>query len=117
MLSMINSRNYNSEEINLLYSLVENAVREQKSLDMDILITFIHPGDFFLSMSSPSGVTFQFNGLTWKKNNKVYNLLFQPRIRFRNHTDIIWLPIITYDEEHFSSGDLSMIKKENRFYS
>ncbi|MCQ2583407.1 MAG: hypothetical protein MJ160_05835 [Treponema sp.] len=112
---MITHKDYNPEEIDLLYSLVENSVAEHKALDMETLITVLHPGDFYLYKRSPSGETFQFNGLQWKKNNKIYNLLFQPQIRFHNHIPYIeWVPIITCDEEHFSSGDLSMIKKENR---
>lgn len=112
---MINSENYNSEEIDLLYSLVENAVAEQKPLDMFKVTSVLHSDDFFLFGRSSTGLTFQFNGLQWKKDNKKYNLLFQPQVRFHNNfPDIEWFPIITYDEKHFSSGDLSMIRKENR---
>lgn len=105
------------EEIDLFYSLIENAVSNDNPIDLSSIINFIHQGDFYLQGTSSSGLTFQFKDLKWTRDGKIYNLLIHPQINFKNSIPSInWLPIITYDENHFSSGDLSMIKKENRFY-
>lgn len=100
----------------LLYWIIENAVAEHVPINMYDISNYLQPGDFFLFGTSSTGLTFQFKDLKWVRDKKIYSLLFTPQIRFYNHfPDIEWIPIITYDEEHFSSGDLSMIKKENRF--
>lgn len=99
----------------LLYWIIENAVAEHVPINMYDISNYLQQGDFFLFGTSSTGLTFQFKDLKWVRDKKIYSLLFTPQIRFHNHfPDIEWIPIITYDEEHFSSGDLSMIKKENR---
>lgn len=106
------------EEKDLFYSLIENAVANDNSIDLSSILKFIHQGDFYLQGTSSSGLTFQFKDLKWTRDGKIYNLLIQPQINFKNSIPSInWLPIIIYDENHFSSGDLSMIRKENRLYS
>lgn len=106
------------EEKDLFYSLIENAVANDNPIDLSSILKFIHQGDFYLQGTSSSGLTFQFKDLKWTRDGKIYNLLIQPQINFKNSIPSInWLPIIIYDENHFSSGDLSMIRKENRLYS
>ena len=114
---MSNIKNYSADEIDFFYSLIENAVANDKPIDLSSIINFIHQGDFYLQGTSSSGLTFQFKDLKWTRDGKIYNLLIQPQINFKNSIPSInWRPIITYDENHFSSGDLTMIRKENRFY-
>ena len=109
---------YSAEEIDLLYTMVEDAVINHKPINMLEISEFLHPEDFFMNGRGPTGLMFQFKCLKRIRDNKVYNLLIQPQVRFSNSIpDIIWIPVITYTEEgHFSSGDLSMIKKENRVF-
>ena len=107
---------YSAETIGLLYTLVEDAVTNHKPINMLEISDFLHAEDFFMNGRGPTGLMFQFRCLKWVRGNKAYNLLIQPQVRLSNSIpDIVWIPVITYTEEgHFSSGDLSMIKKENR---
>ncbi|MCR5613231.1 hypothetical protein [Treponema sp.] len=112
---MITLQNYTSEEIDLLYSVVEDAVKNKKPVDLFSLHAIIKPGDFYLRGNAANGYVFQFNGLKWIEDGEIYNCLIQPQIRF-NDVLPIWVPVITYNDRNYSSsGRLSMIKKENRY--
>lgn len=106
---------YTPEEVDLLYSEMENAAQNHESVNMDKISGFIKPGDFYLYGSGANGLHFAFNGLKWIKDGTIYHCLIQPKIR---HGNILpeWYPVITVDDrEFFSSGNLDMIKKENRY--
>lgn len=45
------------EEIDLFYSLIENAVSKDNPIDLSSIINFIHQGDFYLQGTSSSGLT------------------------------------------------------------
>ena len=105
---------YSDKEIDLLYTMVEDAVINRKPINMLEISEFLNPEDFFMKGRGATGLMFQFKCLKWVKGNKEYNLLIQPQVRFSNNIpDIVWIPVITCTG-HFSSGDLSMIRKENR---
>lgn len=112
---MINYNNYTSEEIDKIYSLVENSIKNKTPINLSHILNILKPGDFYLEGSSSTGLTFQFNGLKWIKNGKIYICLIQPQ----SHKIAVspsWIPIISVEEKcYLSSGDLSMIKKENRY--
>ncbi len=55
---MINLQDYTSEEIDLLYSVVEDAVKNKKPVDLFKIDRIIKPGDFFLHGSAANGLTF-----------------------------------------------------------
>ena len=112
---MIHQQNYTKEEIDLLYSVVEDVVKNNKPVDLFKIDGIIKAGDFFLYGNAANGLVFQFNGLKWIENGEIYNCLIQPQIRFKDSLPA-WIPVITYnDKNHLSSGRLSMIKKENRY--
>ncbi|MBQ0003378.1 MAG: hypothetical protein KBT21_07550 [Treponema sp.] len=113
---MINYRNYTTEEIDLLYSIIEESVKSKKPICLMKIQGIIKTGDFYLYGSAAGGFVFQFNGLKWIEDGKIYNCLIQPQIRYKDCLPI-WVPVITYnDRNHMSSGCLSMIKKENRYF-
>ena len=72
------------------------------------------PGGFYLKGSTANGFVFQFDSLKWMENGEAFNCLIQPRAK-HGDPEIEWYPIITINESGGqSSGDLSMIRKENR---
>ncbi len=112
---MIGRREYSKEEIDTLYSVVEDAVAERKPVDMFKISRFIKTGDFYLISDGANGLLFSFDGLKWVKDNRIYCCLIQPQI-YGGDIMPTWYPVITYDDRsRSSSGDLSMIKKENRY--
>ena len=82
---MINLQNYTTDEIDLLYSVVEDAVKNNKPVDLFKIDGIIKAGDFFLYGNAANGLVFQFNGLKWIENGEIYNCLIQPQIRFNEH--------------------------------
>ena len=112
---MITMFEYTPEEVDLLYSVVEEAVRDRKSINMYRIEHIIRRGDFYLFGSGANGIVFTFEGLKWIEDNRIYICLIQPRI-YANKFEPSWIPVITVDERSFqSSGNLTMIKKENRY--
>lgn len=112
---MIDAQDYSTEEVDVLYSVVEDAVKNKKPIDLFKVHRILRTGDFFLYGSAAGGFVFQFNGLKWVENGEIYNCLIQPQFTHDNCLPT-WIPIITYnDRDHSSSGRLSMIKKENRY--
>ena len=112
---MITMFEYTPEEVDLLYSVVEEAVRDRKSINMYKIDYIIRRGDFYLFGSGANGLLFTFEGLKWVEDNRIYICLIQPRI-YANKFEPSWIPVITVDERSFqSSGNLTMIKKENRY--
>lgn len=109
---MIDLNTYTLDEIDRLYSVVENAVGQKRSVALHDIISILKPGDFYLDSIAANGPIFTFNGLRWKDRNRIYTCYIQPQVY---HGPIIeWYPVITMDQEYLSSGDLSMIKRENR---
>ena len=114
-ISMIAMFEYTTEEVDLLYSVVEDAVKNKKPIDMFKISSILKTGDFYLYGSGANGLLFTFNGLKWVENNRIYSCLIQPKIRSKNYFPV-WVPVISVDDrDHSSSGILSMIKKENRY--
>ena len=112
---MIDGRSYTTEEIGLLYSLVEEAVASHTAIRMITMNNVIKPGDFFFSGTGTNGLLFEFNGLKWVENGEIYIVRIQPR----NTTDYFpkWYPYISVNERTLiHSENLKMIKKENRYH-
>lgn len=112
---MIAMFEYTAEEVDLFYSVVEEAVKNRKPMEMYKIDTIIRESDFFLFGRGVNGLLFTFNGLKWVEDGRIYRCLIQPQIR-ENELLPVWIPVISVDDRTFSSsGDLSMIKKENRY--
>ena len=112
---MIAMFEYTAEEVDLFYSVVEEAVKNRKPVEMYKIDTIIRESDFFLFGRGVNGLLFTFNGLKWVEDGRIYRCLIQPQIR-GNDLLPVWIPVISVDDRTFSSsGDLSMIKKENRY--
>ena len=112
---MISPFEYTPEEVAYLYSEIEFAANNHESINMNKISNFIKTGDFYLCGSGANGLLFTFNGLKWIENGKIYHCLIQPQIR---HGNIMpkWYPVITVDDRTgSSSGNLHMIKRENRY--
>ena len=69
---MIHQQNYTKEEIDLLYSVVEDAILNNKPVDLFKIDGIIKSADFFLYGSAANGFVFQFNGLKWIENGEIY---------------------------------------------
>ena len=116
---MIAMFEYTAEEIDFLYSAVEEAVANHTHIsnsDMNKISKFIHAGDFYLDSVAANGLLFTFNGLKWvDTDGTIYVCMIQPH----QNKDIpwpVWEPVITVDDRtHSSSGQLQMIRKENRY--
>lgn len=113
---MIDIQNYTPSQVDLLYSIVEEAVLTREEIDFFKIIEFLKPEDFYLFGRGTNGLLFQFNGLKWVDDDgEIYNCLIQPQVRLKSLFPK-WYPVITYnDRDRSSSGILSMIKKENRY--
>ena len=106
---------YSAEEVDLLYSVVEDAVKNKKPIDMFKIEFIVRQGDFYLFGAGANGLLFSFNGLKWVDDNRIYRCLIQPQVWGREVLPV-WIPVISVDDRTFcSSGDLSMITKENRY--
>ncbi len=111
---MITKFEYTPQEIECLYSEVEKAVTSNKPLDLYKVSEFIKPGDFYMCGLAANGLTFAFNGLKWLKDGRIYTILFQPYPGKVISPE--WYPVISVnDRDGRSSGNLSMVKKENRY--
>lgn len=113
---MIQMFEYTKEEVDKLYSAVENSVQNHNPIDMQLISKIIHAGDLYLFGMSSGGPVFCFNGLKWVRDGRIYCCQIQPQ----NRGDVLpeWIPVITFDDRTWtSSGDLSMICKENRYLS
>ena len=112
---MIAMFEYSAEEVDLLYSVVEDAVKEKKPINLNKIESIIRQGDFYLFGAGVNGLLFSFDGLKWVDDNRIYRCLIQPQVWGREIFPV-WIPVISVDDRTFSSsGDLSMIKKENRY--
>ena len=116
---MITMFEYTAEEIDYIYSAVEEAAANRMPVDENKMLkisTFIHPGDFYMSSYvSGGGLSFIFNGLRWVKDGIVYTCQLESVIS-KDHLFPAWKPAITNDDRTLaSSGDLSMLKKEYRY--
>ncbi len=111
---MIQMFEYTVEEVDLLYSAIEEAAQNHIPINMQRLSQIIHAGDLYLFGFASGGPVFTFNGLKWVQDGRIFGVQIQSQIR----RDVLpeWFPVITYDDRCWSSsGDLSMIRKENRY--
>lgn len=114
---MIRMFDYSFEEVETLYSIVEESVKNKKPIDMQAISEIIKIGDFYLHGVGMGGELFTFNGLKWVDNNRIYYCLIQPQLR-NNKLSVQWMPVGSVDDRDYrSSGNLSMIQKENRYIS
>lgn len=113
---MINFYFYSSEQLDKIYSCVEEAVATRKPIKFWEIERFLLPGDFYwIGNASANGYVFEFNGLRWIEDGEIYSCRIQPQI-LPNSIIPEWVPIISRNERTgSSSGVLSMIKKENRY--
>lgn len=116
---MIGYGQYSSEIVDLLYTIVEEAVEKHEYIDIRKISPLLRRGDFYLYGDSSSGLVFAFDGLKWVRREDDKDRVYICLIAACNVNGCIapvWEPVITVDDrEHCSSGDLSMIKKENRY--
>lgn len=113
---MIDIYSYTTEEIDLLYSVVEEAVKTREPIEMYKIDHIVHRGDFCLTGSGANGLHFTFNGLKWVDDDgDIFTCLIQPQVIY-GCTEPMWYPVITInDRDRGSWGRLHMIKKENRY--
>ena len=99
------------EETEKLYDAVETAVKEKKPLEFP---AYVFP---VLQVGvAPTGPTFTIPGLLWMDDERnIYQAWMQ--IEFRSKSaDLPGLYVVgTKNPDGHSSGDVSMIKKENRY--
>lgn len=114
---MIEPFEYSIAEIELLYSIIEKAVQNKDGINVSIVSDFIRSGDFCCVGSAANGLLFEFRGLKWIVDGKIYRCRFQPHVIHGNPFPV-WYPVISTEEQSgTSSGDISMFTKENRYYS
>ncbi len=116
---MIEMGDYSREEIDFIYTAVEEAVKTHGSVNINKISEFIRNGDFYLCGQGSNGTFFTFNGLKLVEKHgdedRIYTCLIQPTYKYGAYQPD-WKPVITIDDRfHSSSGDLHMIKKENRY--
>ncbi|MBR1599258.1 MAG: hypothetical protein IJ661_10185 [Lachnospiraceae bacterium] len=112
---MIDVLSYTAEEMDILYSAVEDAVKNKTHIDMIKVVRTIRPGDLYLWGEGTNGLYFAFNGLKWVEENDIYYVLIQLQISHGYYTPQ-WYPVFANSENNFyGQGKLSMIKKENRY--
>lgn len=114
---MIDLKTYTKEEMDLLFTVVENAVEGDLLLSID---NIVKPGDFYLVGSAANGLLFTFNGLTWEKDGVKYDALLQPWI-YKDNPIPTWRVVITRSlngkYQGCSSGNTDMIKTTYRKYA
>ena len=116
---MIAMFEYTAEEIDYIYSAIEEAAASRKPIDenkMFVISGFIHPGDFYMRGNvSGGGLSFSFNGLRWIRDGIIYTCQLES-VLSRKHIFPAWKPAITNNDQTLtSSGDLSMLRKEYRY--
>ena len=99
------------EELEKLYDAVETAVQEKKRLQF--------PENVFPVLQvgiAPTGPTFTIPGLLWMDDERnIYQAWMQIELHGKR-ADLPGLYVVgTKSPDGFSSGDISMIKKENRY--
>ena len=115
MRTVVSIQEYTTKEIDAIYSAVEDAVNKREPVDVFTISEIIKPGDFYLRGAAANGLVFMISGLKWVEDGRIYTCLLQPRVNY-GAVWPEWYPVITIDDrEGCSSGDLSMIKRENRY--
>ena len=115
---MIDMFEYTRDEVDFIYSEIERACMNRdkyEHIDIHRISLFVKAGDFYLRGYAANGPLFEFNGPKWVENGEIYRVLFQTW-PLKNHPLAEFIPVITVDDRtKSSSGNLSMIKKENRY--
>lgn len=113
---MIEMATYTPEQMDILYTAVEEAVANHTAIDMTKIARIIKPGDFYLFKNATNGLAFTLSGLKWVQDGEAYIVLIQ--VEKTNDFFPQWYPTITVnDRTHSSSGNRDFIKKENRYIS
>ena len=114
---MISQHNdYTKEEVEKIYSAVEEALeKDDPLLDIDAIAPIIHDGDFFMHSRGVLPL-FCFNGLRWIKDGQVSTVLIQIQERPYASDGLGWVVADVVDDRNLISlGDRSSIRKEYRY--
>ncbi len=112
---MINRDSYKKEEIDALYTAVENAMAGDHILDLTDIAYLIHEGDFYLRNVGRT-LHFCFNGLRWVKDGKILTVIVQAQGDPYDSVGVKWVIVDCVDERDFlHQGDPAAIDREYRY--
>ncbi len=112
---------YTEEEIDQLFSVVEEAAENHTSIDFYKIEHILCPGDIVqagFSHNASYEVLFEIYGLRWKYNGKVYRALISPRARYGKIPEVEWYIPITLNADTGSSWSRThMRRRQYRCYN
>lgn len=109
---------YTAEEIDVLYSVIEEAAEIRQAIDIHKIERFLRPGDLRqigFGNNAAYDILFEIKGLRWKYDGQIYRALIAPRARHGQVPGVEWyVPITVCEDDGTSWSRTHMLRKEYR---